>query len=142
MDWTPTIVSIIVLTIAAIIDSKTMKIPKFITYPYFLGGLIYRIYLTDQLGYHLLILPFFFLLLYRNFFAPGDIKLLMGFSLWNSFATIIWFFLFVFTLMLITVLVDKTKLRRRVPASPYFLTAYVLVYLLYYAFPVTSLIYS
>lgn len=115
-----------------------------ITYPFFFLGLLYRFIYPTQLGYHLLILPLFLVFLYKNFLAPGDIKFLLGFSLWNTFASVIWMMLFTLILLGFTNLITQKKFPNviRIPVAPFFLASYFLVFVFYHIYPVASLIYS
>lgn len=90
---------------------------------------------------HLLVLPPLLFLLHF-LYAPGDIKFLMGFSLWNSFATSIWIMLFTLVIELFLIFFRWVKKSSELPMAPIFLISYFFILLMYQIFPITSLIYS
>lgn len=127
-----------VLFLATITDLKERIVPNLLNFSFIISGLGFLLIFSEQPLTHLYIWPFIFLLMFKGTTAPGDIKLLIGLSLWNSFGVMLWLLLISTILRLVGHLLLR---KRELPAVPFIFASYIIVFILFSVFPVIETLY-
>lgn len=130
--------SFLVLLLATITDLKERIVPNKLNFVFVVSGLLFMLCSAQPLT-HFYIWPFICLLMLKETTAPGDIKLFIGLSLWNSFGVMLWVLLISTVLRLLGHLLLQKK---ELPAVPFIFTSYITVFILFSCFPVISLLYK
>lgn len=127
------IITSLVLIIASYTDIKKRQISNLLTLFFFGTGLIYSYQLNDiKVKFLLIFLSLAFL--YRDYWAPGDVKLYSGFLLWQPLKVQPWFLLFFSLVQLFLKILKKDNF----PGAVLFLNSYLAVLFLFYIYPVSS----